>query len=247
MPDIITQESDFLYTRDMDLPANDIAYFNLFRGGARNVERNLVENGCAAFLSGTEQPTYGDGYARFRSQYAFLQLGNGDGVAKTIITASRGVGSAALATRPMLVSAYSAATIVGGGLSIFPLDADSVQLAAMCSNAGAASFATRQADAVDPNAFAIWVMRIFAPSAGNQGRLVAQNLTTGWEDSLDFSYPRAVTASALRIGSGYSSSYQGYSDHVAAMVAEYALSDSKVADFAALIKKFARIDGITNI
>ncbi|WP_311270845.1 hypothetical protein [Sphingobium sp. WCS2017Hpa-17] len=248
MPDIITQESDFIYTRDLDLPANDIAYFNLFRGGARNVERNLVENGCAAFLSGTEQPTYGDGYARFRSQYAFLQLGNGDAVAKTIITASRCVDSATGTTRPMLVSAYSASTLAGGGMSIFPLDASKVQFAAMCNNGGASSFQTRQEENIDPNSWAIRVLRIFPPSAGNQGRMHVMNATTGGNSEyLDLPYPRALTASALRIGSGYSSSYQGYSDHVAAMVADYAMSDSKVADFVAFIKKFARIDGITNI
>lgn len=238
MSSIISPDADFSNSKDWDPPFDGFEYINFFRGGAANVARNLAPGGGACVKAGA--PAYGNGYARFQSQSNFIQTAVTDSPAKTIITASRGVGvNSTPSTRPLLIGNYSASTLVGGGMSIFVQDEDRMQFSTMTNSAGAASFATGFFEPIDPNSWAIRVAR-FIPGTG----MIYDDLTNALHGTVATALAHEAANNLFRIGSGYSASWMGTSDHVADAIINRAITDNELADLAALFRSVAARDGI---
>jgi hypothetical protein len=244
MTSMISPDGDFSGSRDWEPPFAGFQYFNFFRGGEANVARNLAKGGAPAMKRGT--PTYGDGYARFTAMSNFLDTMIADGLEKTLISAGRGVGSGTGTTRSMFISSYAANNLLGRGASIFGFGPVTTQYTASLNDGATGAAAVGQEEGNDPNAWGIRSLRIFLPSSGNQGRLIANNLTTGWTSGeVAFAYPRQPAAQAFRVGSSWSIGFLGVSDHVADAIISRGISDAELATMAALMRAVAARDGIT--
>ncbi|NVP55956.1 hypothetical protein [Mycoplana rhizolycopersici] len=216
MTHIIMPGLDASDSLDFEPPISGFEYFNIFDGAA-TLRRNLI-NGKPA-LTAAGLPTFNAaGWAEFTGQANYLQSGIAETSNLTLVTLSRGVGIVDTGTRAMFISNFSAAGIGSAGSSIYA--PDEVRIGgSLQGNNGGSSVIVSATETQNPNA---WGFRVWIVNASGAARYL--DLTHGIDKSANLTYPRALGSNTYRIGSSYSSSYPGRSDHIMAGILQRAIT-----------------------
>jgi hypothetical protein len=216
MTHIIMPGLDASDSLDFEPPISGFEYFNIFDGAA-TLRRNLINGKPDLVAEGL--PTFNaSGWAEFTGQTNYLQSGIAETNDLTLVTLSRGVGIVDTGTRAMFISNFSAAGVGSAGSSIYA--PDEVRIGgSLQGNNGGSSVIVSATGTQDPNA---WGFRVWIVNASGAARYI--DLTHGIDESATLTYPRALGSSPYRIGSSYSASYPGRSDHIIAGILPRAIS-----------------------
>lgn len=235
MTAIINKSSDFSDSLDYDFPVQGAVYWNLFTTPGA-IGRNMVPNMPAPVVVGA--PAFVSGYARMDGGDAWVEPSVPETAEMTLISLARAVDAADTnESRVAFISNHGGPTLATGGAGIMSSSATLTHMFASVDNSGAQQ-AVYANIGYDPNTWAVRALRISAT------QVIGDDLTHNLRNTANYILPRAVSANALRIGGGRSGGWQGTSDHRAAAIFPFKISDDQLGAIYARVKDVSSRRGV---